>query len=250
MYKQLHIKTLSFFILLSILFFSCGEDNPIVSNEDPFGFAYYPVELGNYWVYQVDSTIYDDGGATILNSSTFIKEEIVDFYLNESDDTIYVLNRSQASSLNGTFITRDAWSIEMNEFRVTKTEENLRFIKLVFPITVDRVWQGNQFDELIKVDVVGEKLQVYKDWGDYRIINDSLSLNVNGTQYDNVVEVLQGDASNDIERRFAKEYFGKGVGLIKKEMIILDSQCDCPGESWEEKAEAGFILTQTLVEYN
>ncbi|NNE26603.1 MAG: hypothetical protein HKN09_07150 [Saprospiraceae bacterium] len=251
MYKRLHIKYLTSAFLLVLIFSSCQDDGTTVPDDGTFGYKYYPVAMGKYWIYQVDSTIYDDAGANVISSSSYVKEEIVDFFINEFDDTTFVLNRSIAKNLNDEFTTTDAWTIEKNEFMVARTEENLRFVKLVFPVGLDRRWKGNQFDELIAIDVAGESIQVYKDWGDYVIVNEGQTLNTDSLQFKEVIEVLQGDATNEIERRYAKEYFAPDIGMIKKEMIILDTQCIfCPGESWEEKAEAGFILSQTLIEYN
>ena len=44
----------------------------------------------------------------------------------------------------------------------------------------------------------------------------------------------------------------KNVGLIFKEMKILDTQCiiDCEGQPWEQKAEKGFILRMEIISHN
>jgi hypothetical protein len=71
-------------------------------------------------------------------------------------------------------------------------------------------------------------------------------------QFDKVAIVLLTDdgEENTIERRYALEKYARGVGLIYKEYEILDSQCSTCTEPWSEKAEKGFILKQTLIEYN
>jgi len=110
--------------------------------------------------------------------------------------------------------------------------------------------EGNQFDELIDVLVADERVQVYKDWGDYECTAKGISLSAGGTNYQDVLTIQQGEFNSDIERRYAVEHYAPNVGLIKKEMEILDTQCVCPGETWIEKAEKGFTLVLELVEHN
>ena len=250
MFKYLITRVLPAFLLLTLLFISCGEDRSIDLDDSLSGFEYFPVEEGRYWVYKVDSTIVDDAGATIVETSSYIREEIDGSFLNALGDKVYILTRSISDSPMGEFRITDAWSVEMNETAAIRTEENLRFIKLRFPISQNAPWNGNQFDDLTLVDVAGESIWVYKDWGDYIISDRNISMTVGGEEYNRVIGVEQADFESDIELRLSKEYYAPGVGLILKEMTILDTQCLCPGESWEEKAEAGFILRQTLIDNN
>jgi hypothetical protein len=67
-----------------------------------------------------------------------------------------------------------------------------------------------------------------------------------------VVTVQNADSENLIELRLAHEKYARGVGLVYRELWILDTQCieDCIGMTWEQKAEKGFILKQTLIDHN
>ncbi len=236
--------------ILSLFFSGCVDERS--NNLDPslFGYEYYPIEVGKYWIYQMDSTIIDDGGNTRIENTSFIKEEIIDTFQNNLGEAIFVIERSGSSTVDGNYVVTDAWTAEFNDDRAVKTEENLRFIKLIFPADIDVNWQGNQFDELIQVDVAGEQIWVYKDWGDYHIIATNSITWSNGVKYDNVIIVQQADFESEVERRFSKEYYAPNVGLVRREMTILDTQCLCPGDTWEEKAQAGFILKQQLIETN
>ena len=63
---------------------------------------------------------------------------------------------------------------------------------------------------------------------------------------------VSGIFLNLIELREAIEKYARNVGLIEKQMRILDTQCiiECEGEPWEVKAEKGFILKQRILEFN
>jgi len=215
-----------------------------------FGYEYFPIDTTSYWIYQTDRTIIDDNGNTIINETEFVREAITEAFLNGSGDTIYRIERSIGETQAGPFFTSDIWTAEKTVNAAFRTEENLEFVKMVYPINVGSQWEGNNFDELIDVNVADESVKVYKDWGDYECTAKGISLIVNGVEYKDVLTILQGDFSSDIERRYAVEHYAPEVGLIKKEMIILDTQCVCEGETWLEKAERGFTLTQNLLEHN
>jgi len=55
-----------------------------------------------------------------------------------------------------------------------------------------------------------------------------------------------------IELRLSYERYARGVGLIEREMRILDTQCieACSTKTWAEKAEKGFIVRQKIRDYN
>lgn len=249
MYKTLISKSLLAVILVTSLFFSCSEESKML-DDALFGYEYFPVDTNKYWVYAIDRTIIDDNGATIINETEFVREAITETFVNGAGDSIYRIERSISDTQAGPYAITDIWTAERTLSAAFRTEENLEFVKMVYPINVGAQWEGNNFDELIDINVADESVKVYKDWGDYECTAKGISLIVNGVEYLDVLTVVQGDFSSDIERRYAVEHYAPGVGLIKKEMIILDTQCVCAGETWLEKAERGFTLSQNLVEHN
>ena len=51
-----------------------------------------------------------------------------------------------------------------------------------------------------------------------------------------------------IDLRKVTEYYGQGIGLVRKEMTILDTDGNNPSQSWELKTKKGFIHTLTLLD--
>jgi len=78
--------------------------------------------------------------------------------------------------------------------------------------------------------------------------NYVIERSVNGIDYTNTIEVILVDTENSIEKRYAKEVYAKGVGLISREMIIIDSQDVGSGLPIIERPEKGFILNQSLIQ--
>lgn len=238
--------------VLCIVFsiYSCGEETKTLDNAE-FGYQYFPVDIGNYRLFRVDSTIVDNNGATILESRTFIKEEITESFKSASGETVFRIERSKSESREGTYVITDVWTAQRNEQVAIRTEENLRFNKLIFPIVINNEWEGNTFENLTDVIIAGDRIEVYKDWGDYEVVADGIDLDVFGITYSDVVTVKQADHDFLLERRSSYEYFAPNIGLIKKEMEIFDTQCQtCESQAWLDKADRGFKLTQILIEHN
>lgn len=242
------------FILTIALFSGCTPSGTVEEfDEERFGFDYFPLEVGKFWIYAVDSIVYDDLGATKLDLKSEIKEEIVDTFRNEVNELVYVVNRFWRRENSSPWQVTDVWSAVKDRERAFRTEDNLKFIKFVFPPLTGKRWNSNiYFDEFTIVTIAGESLRMFADWNDAQMTSVDVNERIGSVDYENVATILltDDDERNAIERRYALEKYARGVGLVYKEYIILDTQCSSCQTSWEEKAEKGFILKQTLLEYN
>jgi hypothetical protein len=240
-------------MFILFLFASCEKE---VEDFDlsKFGFDYFPLEIGKSWTYQVDSIIYDDDGASVIETSSQVREEIVESYEDETGDRIFRIERFWRSSDTMAWEITDVWVAYTNESQAFRVEENLKFIKFVFPALEGKRWNGNIFfdESSTIITVSGESLAMFRGWDDARITSIDITEEVGAKSYDQVATVLLTDdrEENTVERRFALEKYARGIGLIYKENIILDSQQSQSTAPWTEKAEKGFILKQTLIEYN
>jgi len=265
-------KNLMFIIAVlgSVSIFSCNENASGGTFEFEKGENYYPLEVGNYITYQVDSIIYlvessDDCIFYQDTSSHYLKEEIIDTYEDNAGDENFVVERYLSDNINGPWTVIDVWNTKITDTQVEKIEENLRFIKMVFPVTDGATWNGNTYFENTQdttISVGGQSIDFYRYWSsNYEYDMIDISEEINGIQFDSVMTVIQSEPNdNKIYYRYSIEKYARGVGMIFKEMLILDTQCCgappqqglgfCDGIPWEEKAERGLILRQSIVDYN
>lgn len=235
-------------ILAIVVGISCTKETEPV-DESTFGYDFFPVTKGKSWIYASDSIIYDNGGTKIDTFVSFIKEEIGDSFIDEVGNTVYKLNRYFRRNPTDVWSRTNTWTTYTDRTRAIRTEENLKFVKLVFPLKKGLRWDGNVFlDEDIKIDVAGESIEAYKNWK-HKIEEINEKFSYKGTDVVALKVNLVDDVSI-IDRRKVTEYYGKGIGLLKKEMIILDSDGSRPNDPWEKKAQKGFIHTLTLIEVN
>lgn len=246
-YLLLTLSVICFGILLS----GCQDE---IDERSLQGFEteFYPLEAGKYWEYQVDSVTYAIGGSIVNTTTSYLREEIVDTYVDATGDTIARIDKYWKTDLNASWEIQKALSATVSGNQAIRTEDNLRFIKIILPPSVGTQWDGNAFiDPFQDFRVGGELVKVYKDWDDAEVIDRQSSATINGDTYNDVVTITLTDTESIIERRFAQEQFAKGVGLISAEYMILDTQCNgCDDKSWVDKAEQGFTMKQVLIAHN
>lgn len=246
---QNKMKQILFLLILgaSTLFISCEEES-IAPEPVDLQADFFPLSVGNTWIYKSDSIVYNKQLNTSDTLQGFVREVITDAFELSDGSTNYVIERSFKRLQEHSWNNTDIYSASLIDNKATRNEENLRFVKLLLPPAAGQEWDGNQFfDEATLVNVNGEFIEVFKNWSS-QITSIGASVTVNGVEYNNTIEVLLVDTENSIEKRFAKEVYAKGVGLIQKEMIIIDSQDVDSGLPITERPEKGFTLQQTLIE--
>ncbi len=144
---------------------------------------------------------------------------------------------------------------------MTRTEENLQFIKMVFPLQEDTEWDGNAFiNESTSIVVGGETIELFIDF-EYKVLSINEEEEVNGETFSDVITIQNADnfdplspaeTQNKLERRMIIEKYAKDIGLIYRRHLIVDTQClepACDDLSWEEKAEKGYSMEMFLVDH-
>ncbi len=241
---------LSLGVILSC--FSCKEGTVSEDLLIDFGYDYYPLKTGNYWEYQTDSIVFDFDGniAFIDTSTTFVREEITGIQIDSEGDTIFVLERLEKENLADSWLVRDVWSVKKTAATLERVEENIRLVKMVFPLQ-----EGVDFDATIFIEdnftvvVAGEFLEKFKGWAS-QVDAVGEQETIGGIDYPEVTTITYADEENLIERRWAYSKFAKNVGMVYTEEWILDTQILTEDIPWEEKAEVGYILRQTLIDHN
>ncbi len=105
--------------------------------------AYFPLQTGKYIIYDVDSIAYSNFFNSTDTFSYQIKEMVDSPYMDASNQTAYAIIRSVRADENSPWILKDIWSANLTDHTAEKVEENLRFIKLDFPVLLNKTWKGN-----------------------------------------------------------------------------------------------------------
>ncbi|MBK9723207.1 MAG: hypothetical protein IPO78_16645 [Saprospiraceae bacterium] len=250
---KLNILNLHFLLILLLIYFitSCTKNETEILDPASFGYDYYPLAIGKSWTYQTDSIFYSLKGTVEMDSTTsFIREEIVDTMRNSVNALVYRVDVFHAvdSSLGWELISSSF--IEKNQYQLNKVENGLTFIRLVFPVQLNKSWNGNSMiSSKTSIEVNGEILEPFDNWYySYKYLNKSETLA--GKIYASVCKVVEVDEENIIAKRYSETKYAKEVGMIFRELWLLDTQNTNTNIPFRNRAEKGFILRQTLVNHN
>ena len=247
-------------LILTGTFFAC-ENEPDDFQPD-YGFDYFPAEIGTVRHYEVDTVYFRISNPRYDTTRTQLQEILTNTLLNNAGDTIIRVERSERLAAEDAWQITDIYSEQIDFQNIYRKEENVRFLKLALPPTVNKTWDGNaEIPEDKNVSVAGENIEMFKSW-DYRILSAGEPETVNGYDFDDVLTVQLADSDSEIEYRYGIEKYARGVGLIYRELRILDTQCkaccnapdgtipiECTVLPWDERADEGFIMIQQYTEF-
>jgi hypothetical protein len=223
--------------------------------------AYFPLETGKYLEYVADSMQYDfqdNGDVRIDSSRTLVRLQILDTFVDAAGETVFRIERFERPDENTPWTFRRMESAWRNTTQAVYTENNLRFLKLVFPMDRRTSWDGNHWiDPLREINIAGETMRPFSHW-DYGVDSLDIPGKIGTFSFDSLLIVTEADENNLVERRYSKAIYAKHLGLVQRIQWILDSQycnqnpipADCFSKPWEQKAQKGFILKMTLLQHN
>jgi hypothetical protein len=231
------MKKFAYILLLLLTLAACKKET---LDYKLFGKEYFPLQTGKYIIYSVDSIYFYD---VTMTSDTFHYQlmEMVDSTITDAFGNVtYVIKRYVRPDDASDWTLKRIWSAMLYSDRAEKQEENLRFIKLHFPVILNKSWRGNAY---IPVDSV----HIYKpDWV-YTYKTMDTTLNLNQQVLDSCIVVQQLNDQNQIEKHIEREMYQKGTGLVYKESIHVGRQTIDP-LNW--KPEKGRIVIYKFLERN
>ncbi len=208
---------------------------------------YFPASEGMVREYRVDTIHYRE----TLGSDTqrwYVRQVLGPEMLDLEGQTTYTVEvyRRRQPADNWQYHRTDL--IRLSDQRAEYVENNLRFIKLVFPMVQGLRWNGHAFlSDLSSVPVTEScnNYQFLEGWQFHYTELDQFVL-FDGIPLDSTVLVTQTGEQNLIEFNQSSERYAAGIGLIWRRFEHLTTQTICPECPWTEKAECGFAVEQWL----
>lgn len=228
--------TRSFRLLLAAvsvsLFFSCGKEtaslDDAVKPED-----YFNLQPGKYIIYQLDSIVKLPLSDTAFTTRSYQAKDVVDAPITDNLGRpgwrIFRYLRPLNSNNEADWQPADTYQVTPTTRTVEVVENNLRFLKMVFPINESTTWKGNTYINTTP----GGPLDHYDAW-EYQYQQVGGSFSPFQTPVENTVTILQADealgvlneapANPDLNafRVYSVEVYAKNIGLIYKYLNYWD----------------------------
>lgn len=225
------MKTLYFILLFALVLLTisngCKKDSDL-PNEN-MGYNYFAYEPGNYFIYDVDSTYFDDFYDTVFNYSFKIKEYYESYFYDSQGRLSIRIERWYKWSDTTNWVLKDVWYSCLTPSFAERIEENVRIVKLVFPVRNHTEWDLNAFN-------------IYdREYYEYETPDESMSI---GTfNFDSTVIVTHTPTPSLIESVNKTEIYARNVGLVYK--YFLDISTDI----FTGDTVNGTQYSWTLIEY-
>lgn len=175
----------------------------------PMGYDFFPLRVGHWVEYEVDSMWRDDVLNVYDSVSYRLLERVHETYTDAEGRTAFRILRYVADQA-GEWQIRDVWTSYTDERYAEKTEENKRRLKLSFPVRQTRTWDVNVYNTDAELEVAYRELD--EPWS-----SDSLS-------FEKSVLVRNVLPANSVLRRDYEEHYVREVGLVEKSWEETNSQ--------------------------
>jgi hypothetical protein len=186
-----------------VLLLACQS---LTTEPSPSDNDYFPLQTGQYSIYDVQENQYPFTGSPIQRSYQ-LKEVIGSAYTDVTGQTAYRLIRYRRTTNSQPWKADSVWSARIVTNEAIRTENGQDFVSLLFPISSGLNWNGNRHNGL------GQD--------DYETRNAGQPFRVLDKTFNETVTVIAQDDSTLVSQEKRIAVYARQVGLIYKERTYL-----------------------------
>lgn len=210
---------------------------------------YFPLTIGKSVTYDVDSTLWDDVYDVRSLHHYQIRWTIADTFRDESFRLSYRIQTYIRKQDTLDWATHNVIYVTPTDNSIEYVEDNLRFIKMIFPVQNGTTWLGNSYISYLDKDYT-----YFQGWN-YYYDNYGMPFSNGYIQLDNTVTVHgvddtvgnpESDPTAYASKTYAKEVYGQGVGMVYREMIHWVYDPSLSGTPFRN----GYSVVMKAVDYN
>ena len=233
------------FLLLLLIFSGCKKNEYYDNYLKDYSEIYAAIKKNRYVEYKVDSFEYRYNYPTqfIDTHSYYIKELIADTFRDNAGRLNARIEIYKKYNLTDAYQIDRVWYAYRSKTSYERIEDDIRYVKLIFPPAVGRTWNGNQYVPFSDVD--GQRYDYLKDWS-YQYTSFDVPMDVTTLHFDFTATVEEVNDENLIDKKLSVVTYAKDVGIIKKEFWLINKQDPASPWSAPNKANGVKILYNAI----
>lgn len=243
------MRSLKYLLLFFATFFviSCAKQSEtlsIIAAKD-----LYPMQVGKTFTYRLDSTVVATFGASLQKKSYLSKDSIESSFVDNQGRKSYRIFRYITDTLlSKPYQYTATYYATIDSNKIEYVDDNLRFIDLVNPVSLNTTWKGNSY-----INTTTNSDNYYLNNWQYQYQNINESFTVKKGVINNTVTILQQNESSATNfdpnfyhnKTYSIEVYAKGIGLIYKDFLHYTYQVT-PSKYYET---GSYGIRLSLVDY-
>lgn len=222
---KFYFKMFGFACLLAIV--SCSKNNSETTVIDN-GYSYFPIDSIKQYLYVVDSISYSNS----TNVDTFhfhLKIQFVNSFIDLKGTKTWRLQRFAKYENQDSFREIENHFLQFKNNQLIYTANNLNFLKAVFPLNKNTVWNGNLYNTDSRVNT---KID---------LLNETFTNS--DTIFTNALKITEKYSEDFIFSIEQWSVYQNNKGLVYYKSKNIETQTDQNGK----ESKSGFDITQKLV---
>ncbi len=199
---HISIKNIFFLVVFTTIILSCKKNKVSSSHH----YEYFGLTDGKYVDYDVFEVIHDINASVQHDTSFYyLRTFIGDTVIDNSGRLAREFKRYRKDSVNGAWVLTDLWTAVIDENRGELVEENLRKVKLGFPVHLQTTWKENSFNS-----------NSTSNEQDFFYTNIHIPYSLNSIEFDSTVHIQKDGELSFVSYKVHNEIYAKNVGLVSK----------------------------------
>ncbi len=190
----------------SLLWAGCKKDEPTPVD---LGYGYFPTRVGHWVEYKVDSGWIDEGN-NLQGQIVYPLRELIESNFTDPEGRPAQRIVRQLKDSLGNWGPKDVWWQVKDNYKAERAEENLRLIKLVFPVRNGQSWNTNEYNTTAPLELT------YLAWDE--------PWSANGLSFDSTCVVKTTFVNNLVDTVRYFERYAKNVGLVYRQVDNSNTQ--------------------------
>lgn len=204
MKSQFYLRFTGILLLSCLMLLACKSEN---AAKPEMAYNYFPLKIGSEVIYKVDSTVYNFQNPSGFTFNFQLRDLVTEKFIDGQGNEAYRIERYKKTATQDWFfhkiITRKIVS-----FRAEEVIDNRRYVRLVFPPTLQSTWNGNTYNDL------GAWKHEMKDL--------DVPLTIGTNKLDSTLTIHQYNEVNLIREDVYDETYAKNIGLVAKEVKAVN----------------------------
>ncbi len=217
-------------LLLVLAAFVAGCENKY-KDPDPvaMGYDYYPLEKGQYRVYDVRDIRYNNKQK--FTQQFQLRERVDTSFVDQTGQLVYKIIRSIRPNAQSAWLDDSVMTVAKRPNMVILTKDNTRYIKMVFPVRNGLEFIGDLYNTRTVSEGDARKVRNSKEVYIFEAVGEPFEHE--DKSYPNTATVVQGllVTGQDDDNRF--EVYADGIGMVyrlfrrlKYESCKAEDGCD------------------------